>query len=200
MPRLQKRKAGIEHPGKLLTELDRHSRAQRPDQTVCRPAAMACLGGSGCRSMGVPGLWTPSRALLMSVMREQLLSRRSLGPPRWAYSAVAQHNTVACQCGWPACHMRARQLGCCKRLRVPALAAQPAAHGKWKWINPMARCRFELVEPTPAERRYGEACDVLLARDVDSVPDDDVLPQYMRVSHVRPLRVSENLGYKPLEA
>ena len=60
VPRLQKRKACIEHPGKLLMELNRHSRAQRPDQTVGRPAAMACLGGSGCRSVGVPGLLTPS--------------------------------------------------------------------------------------------------------------------------------------------
>ena len=52
----------------------------------------------------------------------------------------------------------------------------------------MARCRFALVEPTFAERRYGEACDALLARDVDSAPDDDVLPHYMLVSQVRPLR------------
>ena len=39
MARLKKRKICIEHPTKLLTELVRYSKAQRPDQTVRHPAA-----------------------------------------------------------------------------------------------------------------------------------------------------------------
>ena len=52
----------------------------------------------------------------------------------------------------------------------------------------MMRCRFALAAPTPEERRYGEACDALLARDVEAEPDDDVLPHYMSGSQVRPCK------------
>ena len=84
--------------------------------------------------------------------------------------------------------MRARAPPCCDGLKGACPVAQPAAHGQWRLINPMARCRFALVEPTREERRYAQACLALLALDVEDEPDVDGLPQHMRVGQVRPCK------------
>ncbi|KAK9827580.1 hypothetical protein WJX81_000554 [Elliptochloris bilobata] len=72
-----------------------------------------------------------------------------------------------------------------KHCKAQCPTVAPVQSGKWRTMNPMARCRFALVSPSAKELEYAKDCFALVAQDVEDEPDDDILPVSLRVGRSR---------------